>query len=178
MSSFASVKGPSTRVRFGPAYLMRQPFALAWSPEASSSTPAFCRSSWYFAISASIVSCGITPASESGVAFTMIMNRMVLSPPLLGLGCRRAQPLLLLPEFGLERGTEVLRLEHLANLHFAVLERSPLQPFDGLVERLRLPQPEAGDQLLRLGEGAVGHGPLRSRELDPRSLRARLQSFG
>src|SRR5437016_5473831 len=82
MSSFASVKGPSTRVRLCPEYWMRQPFALAWSPEASSSTPAFCSSSWYFAISARLVSRGITPASESFVAFTMIMNRMV--PPSLG----------------------------------------------------------------------------------------------
>src|SRR5215217_7723530 len=35
-------KGPSTMVRFPPAYLTRQPFALGWSPEASSSTPASC----------------------------------------------------------------------------------------------------------------------------------------
>src|SRR5882724_8800504 len=98
---------------------MRQPFALACSPEASSSTPAFCSSSWYLAISANICSCGITPASVSLVAFTMIMNRMVLFP-LFGLlsplGRLRAQPLLLLLELPLERGTEIIGLEHLANL--------------------------------------------------------------
>src|SRR5881409_3543196 len=145
---------------------MRHPFDVAWSPEASSSTPAFCSSSWYFAISPRIFSCGITPASESLVAFTTIMNRMVLSP-LLGL---RAQSLLLLLELRLERITEVVRLEHLANLHFTFLERGPFQPLDGLAERLHLPQPETGDQLLRLGEGPVDHRPLAPGEPDARAL--------
>src|SRR4029077_3739096 len=162
MSSLASAKGPSTTVRFGPENLMRQPFALAWSPEASSSTPAFCSSSWYWAISANACSSGMTPASESFVAFTMIMNRMVLFP-LFGLlslpGRWRAQPLLLLPELRLERGAEVVHLEHLANLHFALVERGPLQPFYGFVQRLSLPQPEPGDELLRFGERSVDHGP-------------------
>src|SRR6266550_2707098 len=88
---------------------MRHPFDVAWSPEASSSTHAFCSSSWYFAISPRIFSCGITPASESFVAFTPIMNRMILSP-------LRAQSLLLLLELGLERITEVVRLEQLLRL--------------------------------------------------------------
>ena len=35
-----------------------------------------------------------------------------------------------------------------------------LDPLDRLVHRLHLPQPEAGDQLLRLGERPVDHGPL------------------
>src|SRR5712671_4105860 len=100
----------------------------------------------------------MTSASESWVAFTMIMNRMILSPLLLGLGCRRAQPLFVLPEFGLELGTEVVRFEDLANLDLeAVLEGGPLQPLDGLTQRLHLPHPESGDQLLRLGEGPVDH---------------------
>src|SRR5256885_5277561 len=124
---------------------MRHPFDVAWSPEASSSTPAFCSSSWYFAISPRIFSCGIMPASESFVAFTTIMNRMILSP-------LRAQSLLLLLELRLERITEVVRLEHLANLHFTFLERGPFQPLDGLAQRLHLPQPETGDQLLRSEE--------------------------
>src|SRR5437764_7935350 len=109
---------------------MRHPFDVAWNPEAASSTPAFCSTSCYFAISPRIFSCGITPASESFVAFTTIMNRMVLSP-------LRAQSLLLLLELRFERGTEIFDLEHLANLHFTLLERSPLQPFDGLVQRLQ-----------------------------------------
>src|SRR5438093_1027535 len=157
---------------------MRHPFDVAWSPEASSNTPARCSSSWYFAISLRAFSSGITPASESWLAFTTIMNRMVLSP-LPGLrGRLRAQSLLLLLELRLERITEVLRLEHLANLHFTFLERGPFQPLDGLAQRLHLPQPETGDQLLRLGEGPVDHRALRSGELDPRPLRARLQPFG
>src|SRR6266550_1625968 len=97
---------------------MRHPFDVAWSPEASSSTHAFCSSSWYFAISPRIFSCGIMPASESFVAFTTIMNRMILSP-------LRAQSLLLLLELRLERITEVVRLEHLANLDFTFHSQKP-----------------------------------------------------
>src|SRR3989442_8859627 len=119
----------------------------------------------------------MTPASESLVAFTMIMNRMILSSFLALRRRPRAQPLLLLPELGAQRGTEVVRLEHLANLHVAFLEGGSLQPLDGLIPRLHLPQPEAGDQLLRLREGPVGHGPLASVEPDPHALRARLESL-
>src|SRR6266446_216889 len=85
MSSFASAKGPSITVRFAPEYLTRQPFELGFKPEASSSTPAFCSSSWYFCISDISFSAGITPASESLLALTMIMNRIVFS---VGLGAR------------------------------------------------------------------------------------------
>ena len=46
-------------------YLMRAPFELGLRPDPSSITPAFTSSSLYFAISASIFSLGITPASES-----------------------------------------------------------------------------------------------------------------
>src|SRR2546427_9275075 len=173
MSSFASVKGPSTTVRFAPEYLTRHPLELACSPEASSRTPAFCSSSWYFAIFARIGSCGMTPASESFVAFTMIMNRMTLCS-FLALRRLRAHALLLLPELGPECGTEVLGLEHLANLDLgAVPEGRPLDPLDGFCFRLHLPQPEAGDQLLRFGEGSVGHGSLPAGELHARALRAR-----
>src|SRR6266540_3312066 len=80
MSSFASAKGPSITVRFAPEYLTRQPLELAWSPEASSSTPALCISSWYLCISDISFSEGITPASESFVALTIIMNRIAISP--------------------------------------------------------------------------------------------------
>jgi hypothetical protein len=59
---------------------MRQPLLLGCSPEPSSSMPAFASSSWYFAISAMSFSSGITPASESLVALTMIMNRTIASP--------------------------------------------------------------------------------------------------
>src|SRR2546426_6475827 len=94
------------------------------------------------------------------MAFTMIMNRIVLSPPF-GPGARLpAQALLSLPHLGRERRTEVVRLEDLANLDLeAVLEGRTLEPLDGLFLGLHLPDPEAGDQLLRLGERSVDRGP-------------------
>src|SRR5688572_32894555 len=79
ISSFASVNGPSTTVRLLPEYLMRAPFELGLRPDASSSTPAFTSSSLYFAISARTFSSGIAPASDSRLAFTIIMNRMSVS---------------------------------------------------------------------------------------------------
>ena len=55
----------------------------------------------------------------------------------------RAQALLLLPELGCELGTEVVRLEHLANLDISLLGMgigAPLDPFDRLFLRLHLAQ--------------------------------------
>src|SRR5712692_4567098 len=98
--------------------------------------------------------------------------------PLPGL---RAQVLLLFPELGRELGPEVFRLEHLANLDLRLARegiRAALEPFNRLCLRLHLPQPEAGDQLLRLGERPVDHGALDSREPDPRALRAWLEPLG
>src|SRR5947199_804189 len=92
-------------------------------------------------------------------------------------GYLRAQALLCLPELGSERGTEVRRLEHLTNLDLDICASgigAALDPIDRLFLRLHLNQPEAGDQLLRLGEGPVDHGALPSRELDARALRARM----
>src|SRR4051794_24617763 len=74
-----------------------------------------------------------------------------------------AQPLLLLAQLGRELGAEVRRLEQRAHLDLAVLVMrvgAAREPFERLVHRLDLPQPEAGDQLLRLGEGAVDDGAL------------------
>src|SRR6266480_1908714 len=198
MSSFASAKGPSMTVRFAPEYLTRQPFELGFKPEASSSTPAFCSSSWYFCISDIRFSEGITPASESFVALTIIMNRMLFSNrrtrpreidtprvrrhplPFLLRGYLRAQALLLLPQLGRELGAEVLRLEHLADLDLGILPHrigAALDPFDRLFLRLHLPYPETRDQLLGLGEGPVDDGALRTREPDARALRARVEPF-
>src|SRR5262245_2524392 len=84
-----------------------------------------------------------------------------------------AKAFLRLPELGRERRTEVLRLEHLANLDLGLRAggvRAALHPFDGFFLRLHLPQPEAGDQFLRLGKWTVDYGPVRSRELDARPL--------
>src|SRR5215813_12509653 len=77
MSSLVSAKGPSTTVRLPPVYLIRQPAELGCRPVPSSSTPALASCSWYFAISAMRLSSGITPASDSLVAFTTIMKRIV-----------------------------------------------------------------------------------------------------
>src|SRR6266566_3291565 len=110
------------------------------------------------------------------------MNLIVASPSnfgfrLLLLGRLRADSLLLLAELGCECLTEVLRLEHLPDLDLgSPVEGSALQPLDRLFPRLHLPQPEAGDELLRLREGSVDHGPLASVESDPHAFRARLES--
>src|SRR5262249_13783770 len=86
----------------------------------------------------------------------------------------RPQALLLLPQLGRERVAEVLRLKHLSNLDLGLaVERigAALNPFDRLRLRLHLNHPEAGDQLLGLGEGAIGHNPLLAGETDTRALR-------
>src|SRR5207247_11362843 len=107
-----------------------------------------------------------------------LLEKLIQRPRrLLLLGNLRAVPLLLLPQLGSERGAEVRRLEDLANLDLGVLERSALEPLDRLFFRPHLPQPEPGDELLRLGEGAVDDGPLPLGELDARALRARLESL-
>src|SRR4051812_45914374 len=51
----------------------------------------------------------------------------------------------------------------------------PLRPLHGLVLVARLDDPVAADQLLGLGERAVGHGRLAAGERDARAGRARLQ---
>src|SRR5664280_3679147 len=56
--------------------------------------------------------------------------------------------------------------------------RAALHPLDRLFLRLHLPQPEAGDELLRLRERPVHDGPLRAREAHPRALGAGLQALG
>src|SRR5262249_4572831 len=58
---------------------MRAPFELGCRPERSSSTPAFASSSLYLPISPMSVSSGMTPASESLLALTIIRNRISLS---------------------------------------------------------------------------------------------------
>src|SRR5262249_12093263 len=76
------------------------------------------------------------------------------------------QPLLLLPELGRELGAEVFGLEHLTDLDFgAAVKGGALEPLDRFILRLALPEPEACDQLLRLGEGPVGHRALGPIEL-------------
>src|SRR5688572_21076772 len=113
---------------------MRQPLLDGWSPEPSSSTPACASSSWYFAIApmsfSSSSPLGNTPASESWVALTRIMKRMVLSfrrgtwgrSALLRLRLDLGpQPLLLRPRVRGELGAEVLGLEDGSDLDVAGL---------------------------------------------------------
>src|SRR6185503_11311841 len=88
----------------------------------------------------------------------------------------RTQALLLFAELGCELGAEVRRLEHLTNLDLGFAGGgigAALDPFDRLLLRLHLPQPVAGDELLRLAERPVDHGALVSGEPDARALRAR-----
>src|SRR5437879_3621801 len=58
---------------------MRQPLELLCSPEASTRMPALASCSWYAPISSNRLSVGITPASESPVALTRIMNFIDIS---------------------------------------------------------------------------------------------------
>src|SRR5437870_6061837 len=80
ISSFVSAKGPSITVRLLPENLTRAPFELGWSPSPASSTPAFTSSSLNFPISVRSCSLGITPASESLLAFTITKTLIVISP--------------------------------------------------------------------------------------------------
>src|SRR5439155_16162129 len=78
ISSFVSAKGPSITVRDFPENRTRTPFELGWSPSPASNTPAFASSSLNFPISVRSCWLGITPASESLVALTMTITRMVV----------------------------------------------------------------------------------------------------
>ena len=58
-------------------------------------------------------------------------------------------------------GCEFFHLKDLADFDFGVAGLrvgATLDPLDGLFEGLDLPEPEAGDELLGLGEGAVDDG--------------------
>src|SRR2546423_5974771 len=63
-------------VRFPPENLTRAPLELGCRPARSSRTPAFISSSLYLPMAESSASLGILPASESLLAFTIIMKRM------------------------------------------------------------------------------------------------------
>src|SRR5690606_37253843 len=70
---------------------------------------------------------------------------------------------------------EIVLREDLANLDLAVDTvgvRDALGPLNGLFERLQLPDPETGHQLLGFGKRAVGHYGITSGEVHPCTLRA------
>src|SRR5437588_6230539 len=120
---------------------------------------------------------GATPAKTKATSIAILtVSRIWSSASRIVPACRRSilslrrdlrpQTLLLLLQLGRERVAEVLRFEHLADFDLgAAAERRALQPLDRVLLRLHLPQPEAGNELLRFGEGAIGHGPLAVLEL-------------
>src|SRR6266481_6982896 len=64
-------------------------------------------------------------------------------------------------------GGEVFHLKDLADFDFgAGAEGAALEPFDGLFDVADLPDPEAGDELLGLGEGPVDNGKRIAGEFD------------
>jgi hypothetical protein len=77
-----------------------------------------------------------------------------------------ARKFLLLNIFCGEGGCEVFGPEDLADLYVGVAcvgVGTALDPLDGLFERLDLPEPEAGDEFLGFGEGAIGDGAVLAR---------------
>src|ERR1700747_2391845 len=69
---------------------------------------------------------------------------------------------------------EVFGLHDLADLYVGVAFMgvgASLDPLDGLFERLDLPEPEAGDEFLAFGEGAVHDGAVLAGEVDAGAFR-------
>src|SRR5215467_715456 len=89
------------------------------------------------------------------------------------LGCvschSSAEVFFLLNFFVAEGGCEVFGLEDLADLYVAFAVGrvgASLDPLDGLFERLHLPEPEAGNEFLGLGERAVNDSAVLAGEAD------------
>src|SRR5262249_9020443 len=80
ISSFVSANGPSVTVRWLPSNFTRAPLELGCSPSPASITPAFTSCSLNLPMSARISWLGRTPASDSLLALTITMNRIVWSP--------------------------------------------------------------------------------------------------
>src|ERR1700674_2279410 len=80
ISSLVSANGPSITLRFGPENRTRLPFELGWSPSPASITPAFASSSLNLPIAARSSVFGMTPDSESLLALTITIHRIVMSP--------------------------------------------------------------------------------------------------
>src|SRR5207247_2679008 len=96
------------------------------------------------------------------------------------LGRLPEQTLFLLAKFRRQRLAEVLGLEHLPDLDLRVgwhRVGTALDPLDRLLLRFHLPQPEAGDELLRFGERSVDYRAFAAGEANPGTLAARLQPF-
>src|SRR5580704_11719612 len=77
-------------------------------------------------------------------------------------------------------GGEVFHLKDLADFDFGVAGvgvGAAFDPLDGLFEGLDLPEPEAGDELLGLGEGAVDDGTRLAGELDACAFGAGMEAI-
>src|SRR6185437_3772397 len=85
------------------------------------------------------------------------------------------QLVFLLAQLWSEFIAKVVGFEDLPDLHFGVVERRAPEPRDRLILRLHLPDPEACNQLLRLGERSVDHRRLAVRELHAGALGTRLE---
>src|SRR2546429_63336 len=123
---------------------------------------------------------GASKSTSSETYFRPVQARGLSGLRFLG-GCLSTQALLLRPEIGSKLGTEVLCLEHPANLNLGfpfMRTGAAFDPLDCLFHRSHLPQPEAGDQLLGLGEGPVDDSPFLSREPDALALRTRVEPLG
>src|SRR4029077_9689250 len=69
-----------------------------------------------------------------------------------------SQVLFLCPDLGRQIFSEILHLEHLANFDVGIRKHriwAAFHPLDGFLDRMDLPEPEAGDELLGFGERAV-----------------------
>src|SRR5215831_3042672 len=89
------------------------------------------------------------------------------------LGCvschSSAEVFFLLNFFVAEGRCKLFDLEDLADLDVALAiggVGASLDPLDGLFERLNLPEPEADDDFLAFGEGAVNDGAVLAGEVD------------
>src|SRR6185369_274423 len=119
-----------------------------------------------------------TPPTSTAATRAMSLSMALFA--LFLFGDLRAQALFLLAQLGRELRTEVLRLEHLADLDLGLPRHgvgAALHPLDRLLLRLDLPDPESGDELLRLRERAVDHAALRAGEPHARAFRARMKSL-
>src|SRR3954469_20767302 len=79
-SSRVSAKGPSMTVRLSPSKATRLPCDDGFRPSPASMTPALTSSSLNLPMASRSSVEGMTPASESFVAFTRTITRIVLSP--------------------------------------------------------------------------------------------------
>src|SRR5215207_3074697 len=79
-NSRVSAEGPSMRVRLGPSKATRLPFADGCKPSPARRMPALTSSSLYLPMASRSSVEGMTPASESFVALTKTITRIVLSP--------------------------------------------------------------------------------------------------